>query len=62
MKIIRQGDPDRLHKVKRFMCRECGCIFEADKEEYKTGNQYNESYVWCECPYCANTAHEDAAV
>lgn len=62
MKIIRQGDPDRLHKVKRFICRECGCIFEADKEEYKTGSQYNESYVWCECPYCANTAYEDAAV
>lgn len=62
MKIIRQGDPDRLHKVKRFVCRECGCIFEADKEEYKTESQYNESYVWCECPYCANTAYEDAAV
>ena len=35
MKIIKEGDLNKLKKIKRFECKECGCIFEADKNEYK---------------------------
>ena len=34
MKIIKEGDLSKLHKVKQFRCLECGCIFEANDTEY----------------------------
>lgn len=52
MKIIKEGDLKKLKKIKRFECKECGCIFEAEKDEYKRGSQYNEEYYYCACPYC----------
>lgn len=33
--------------VRRFHCYNCGCVFEADKDEYKCGNQYNDNYYIC---------------
>jgi len=35
MKIIKEGNLNKLKKIKRFECRECDCIFDADKNEYK---------------------------
>ncbi len=52
MKIIKEGDLNKLKKIKRFECKECGCIFEAEKNEYKQGSQYNDIYYYCECPFC----------
>lgn len=52
MKIIKEGNLNKLKKNKRFECKECGCIFEAEKNEYKEGSQYNYSYYYCICPYC----------
>lgn len=52
MKIIKEGDLNKLKKIKRFECKECGCIFEAEKNEYKHGSQYNDTYYYCECPFC----------
>lgn len=52
MKIIQEGSEKQLNKIKRFECRNCGCIFEADKTEYKSENQYNETSYYCECPFC----------
>lgn len=42
----------QLNRVKRFECKSCGCIFEADKTEYRSNSQYNETYYYCECPFC----------
>lgn len=52
MTIIREGDMRKIKKVLRFECRNCGCIFEAEKGEYRVGTQYNEEYYYCECPFC----------
>ena len=45
MKIIKQGmskaEIEMIKNiVKRFKCRTCGCIFEADKSEYESTQEY----------------------
>ena len=57
MKIIKEGNLDKLKKIKRFECKECGCIFEAEKDEYKWDSQYNETYYYCKCPCCYQTVY-----
>lgn len=57
MKIIKKGDPGRLKAAKRFQCDECGCVFEADKGEYKCNMRYNEEYFYCKCPCCGNVTY-----
>lgn len=56
MKIIKKGDPAKLITAKRFECCMCGCVFEADKDEYKCSMQYNETYFYCKCPFCGASA------
>lgn len=59
MNIIQHGkQPEEKRTIKRFKCANCGCVFEADKDEYHCSNQYNEFYSYCECPECKRTAHE----
>lgn len=56
MRIIRDGMPDEDNKIKEFTCVYCGCVFEANKNEYKYiqrkcgKNDY--VYYQCQCPYC----------
>ena len=47
MKIIKKGDLNKLKEIKHFECEKCGCIFETEKDEYKWGSQYNETYYYC---------------
>lgn len=65
MKIIKQGKTEEelkviLNKTKRFKCKTCGCIFEADKGEYEYSSScLNEGgYYYCICPNCKKNAHE----
>lgn len=48
MKIIKHGDPQKM--TKRFVCSSCGCIFEADSNEYRTHFVRNEMVAACDCP------------
>lgn len=42
MKIIQHGRPETvLNPIKRFKCVFCGCVFEAEKDEYQSDIQYN---------------------
>lgn len=55
MKIIKNGVLPV--DTKRFLCKECGCMFEAEntnnKKEYeKRFNQYQEEYYVSKCPCC----------
>ena len=59
MKVIKEGNLKRLKKTKRFECNKCGCIFEADQDEYSVGYQYNEAYYMCTCPTCDCTVYLD---
>jgi hypothetical protein len=64
MKLIKQGLPkeevERIAKAtKRFTCKRCGCIFEADKDEYSIRQcGYNETEYYCICPNCEIRADE----
>ena len=63
MKIIKQGLSKeeleaKLKAVKRFQCTTCGCVFEADKDEYKADDDYCRVVYFCECPNCKNNAFE----
>ena len=67
MKIIKEGDPERIHRYVRFECKGCGCIFDADQREYdnlgvmvKRGGNHTMIYVShynCECPSCGWKVH-----
>ena len=54
MKIIKVGNIDK--KTKQFTCDECGCVFEANKGEYRLANQIEALHdgieAVCICPYC----------
>lgn len=63
MKIIKQGKSKEelkaiLNKTKRFECKTCGCIFEANEGEYKFEEDYIYSTYYCKCPNCDGTAFE----
>lgn len=59
MKIIKEGTQAQIDKVKRFECDKCGCIFEADKTEYESTSQYNETHYHCTCPFCKAIAYKE---
>lgn len=48
MKILHEGEQDKLNKVLQFECHNCGCIWEADKNEYI----YGCTGSTMDCPYC----------
>ena len=55
MKIIREGDLSRLTTVRRFMCPDCGCIWEVSACEYLRTVICGK--VICEdtCPTCKSS-------
>jgi len=54
MRIIKHGDVNKLKQIKRFECKSCGCIFEADNTEYKHEYSQRETCDWysVKCPTC----------
>lgn len=63
MKIIKQGmSKAEIEKVKnavkRFECRTCKCVFEADKTEYESEEGYMYMTYYCKCPNCGDNAFE----
>lgn len=53
MKIIKPGNPDLSKSVHRFICVDCGCIFEAGRAEYQTMHDFrNGLYFSINCPTC----------
>ena len=61
MKIIKNGVIPNKDETKRFVCSECGCVFEANKGEYKKVlycGQILEGYS-CDCPNCGEYVYKD---
>lgn len=54
MKMIQEGNLDKLKQVIRFQCDDCDCIFEANHNEYEIKEFYIDTYYVCECPCCGN--------
>lgn len=58
MKIIKRGDKkllEQLKQTKQFECKDCHCVFTADKWEYKVESEGTDKmYYWKFCPCCGN--------
>lgn len=57
IKIIKNGDLNRLYRTIAFTCKACGCVFEADEEDYTyqyIQREDCEMFGWYEikCPCC----------
>lgn len=60
MKIIKEGNIDFAKKIKRFECRKCKTIFEADNREYQyCGNQIDGDCYKAMCPLCKSTVYTE---
>lgn len=59
MKIIKLGVTDK--KTKQFTCDKCGCVFEADKGEYRFADQMEALHdgieAVCDCPHCKSKVY-----
>jgi len=51
MIILKEGSIERINKTKYFLCKNCGCVWTANKDEYEVDIQYNEEYYTCKCPF-----------
>ena len=53
MKIIKEGKKPNM--TKRFECKGCCCIFEADEGEwFNTDKDYNDPRPSANCPFCGD--------
>lgn len=61
MRIIKQGSESYMKKPKTFTCKNCGCVCEADKDEYKVCD--NDEYCcYIKCPFCGETVTADYGI
>lgn len=64
IKILRKGDPERLKRTIRFGCKICGCVFEADQDEYKR-QYYSQREAFggheIKCPCCGKWVTQDTS-
>jgi ribosomal protein S27E len=53
MKIIREGDLERMESMRRFECKRCGCVWEASGGEYRVESDFrNGHFAVMRCPTC----------
>ncbi len=56
MKILKNGDPRKADRTLSFECKECGCVFEANQNEYMTATIWDQMHdnveAKCKCPCC----------
>ena len=53
MRVLRNGNPDVARPVVRFQCKNCDCLFEAERHEYSAVNDYRNGYYYrARCPCC----------
>jgi hypothetical protein len=58
MEVIKQGDPSRLKKSKRFECVYCGCQFLADNNEYEYNGMWSNLLTYtCKCLCCGSRVY-----
>lgn len=62
MKIIKDGTIPST--IIRFICDNCGCVFDAEKGEYECSSQMEVMHdglgaYKCECPCCKRITYAD---
>lgn len=61
MKIVRHGRS--ANRDRRFYCQSCGCIFDAERDEYSYEiDCRNETIYSSICPECGTTSYISASV
>lgn len=53
-KVIVEDEP------KYFYCRSCGCLFEADKDDYKLVPEADKQIAMTSCPDCGHEVYKEA--
>lgn len=56
MKIIKHGVQKEDITKRMFSCDSCGCLFNANRSEYKL--EEKRVCATCKCPECGNIARE----
>lgn len=57
MKVIKEGNKDKLKHTKVFECQYCDCVFEANSNEYWGGGARDPDY-YASCPCCHSGCSE----
>lgn len=57
MIIYKKGKP--VTSSVKFMCKRCGCEFEASKDEYSAEFYRNTTIYACECPNCGRLVYKE---
>jgi len=57
-KIIKPGRKEAITTIKRFRCATCGCVFECDKDGYRSDRHYNILGYFSDCLECGRIASE----
>jgi RNase P subunit RPR2 len=58
--IITPGDLRRFEKYKRFICKDCGCVWEAGASKYRyVGTQWEGDSWECRCPTCGKYCYTE---
>lgn len=52
MRIVKQGDKNKIKPPKQFACVHCGCEFVAEYGEYRPTPIGTASGYECNCPCC----------
>lgn len=56
IKIIKPGKLKNPKDTRRFLCLNCGCVFDADRGDYEANDgQYSETVYWASCPTCRHS-------
>lgn len=54
IKILKTGvNPDKM--LAREECPKCKSLLEFSKNDCRRGSQYNQSYLYLDCPICGAT-------
>ena len=52
MEIIKQGDPNKVKGTIKFECKQCGCVFKAERSEWFYETLGGKVGYTSFCPYC----------
>ena len=54
MRLIKDGDIEKVNPLIRFECVQCGCIFEEYKSRCSSSSNGSEYRATHSCPTCGN--------
>ena len=65
LNIIINGSVEEIERhqkqTKDFSCKNCGCIWEADREDYKIEHGLKDRiYIGMPCPFCGKYTYHGA--